>query len=409
MEDRIGLFRAASVTAQSELAINGVTYLPRKSVWITIFFTFFLLALSILALVLLGYSKTIELQGILLSESHSKKVVAPLSGIVTKTFTDSGAIVSRDTPILEITPVITDIDKAQIKRRIKEIESITQAKKREVKLLESESLAIGMKIKIEEEILKLANSENLRLTSNAREDRSSLQNEFTKIKSIVEKNLVQGSELDSIQKSINDLNREEKRLEYEVKRSRLNHSDKVLEWNRLIETSKHQIANRKDEIMLLNSEALELQDTSSSIAYSSIPGKIGNLHIQGGSYVSTGDTIFEVLPQGTGKNIMLFASTTEVGFIKIGQNVRLKIPHVDLERNFELLGIIESIEFAPIVESRLLSFIPVPNSDSVYIVNIKLSSDDIGMRNEFNLFPEGTLINGSIGIKKERFVDIIRK
>ncbi|MBR3623392.1 MAG: HlyD family type I secretion periplasmic adaptor subunit, partial [Selenomonadaceae bacterium] len=118
-----------------------------------------------------------------------------------------------------------------------------------------------------------------------------------------------------------------------------------------------------------------------------------NIHTVGG-VVSEGQTILQIVPDGTVLEVEAFADNKDIGFIKVGQEAEVKVETFNFQKFGMLNGKVSDISANDIDDQRDME------KDKKYRVIIEINEEDYNMD-----LQSGMNVTAEIKIKKKRIID----
>lgn len=374
------LFRPEYFEAQKTLS-NGnilIKSSPNQNIYLVL--SMLVLLLIITFVTFAEYTRRETLIGVVSPLGGMVKVKANDSGYIDRLLIKEGDKVEALTPLYEIKTERFDGSGVGIKERIivsidKQYQLLMDMKQNETDRaeLERNSLVkeitrINNEIRILKNLLRLSNQE-LELTSKIKNqhkvllDRNFLSEiEYQKIQlDLISKQ----SELETNNLNLQKLLREEQNLITKINNIDIN-----------LEITLKNIDSQLEEMARHKFESLYQSDSQ---VRSPIKGIVTSILAKEGHSVSNGQPLLIIIPESTNTFVELYASSRNIGFMKIGQRVRLRFDAFPYEKFGTQLGMIDSISKSAVAPEMIDNHRLIKNNiiEGLYQVRVKLAKPTI--------------------------------
>lgn len=374
------LYRAEYFEAQKNT--NNGTILIQSSLNQNIYLSFSILVLiAIIAFVIFAeYTRRETLVGVVSPIGGMVKVKSNDSGYIDNLFVKEGDKVNRLTPLYEIKTerfdgfgvgvkkrILASIEKQHqllIERKLQESNKAAfenDALTRELNRLETEVGILNNVLKLSHQELKLA------------------KNLINQQKTLLDKNFV--SELDY----------QKQQLDFLSKQS--NAENQNLNLQRLLREKQNLITNRQNldinlaitlkdldsRIETTIQNKVEFLSQSDSQVRSPTKGIVTSILAEEGHSVSNGQALLIIAPESNNTFVELYASSRNIGFLKVGQKVRLRFDAFPYEKFGTQNGIINSISKSAVPPEMIDNqrLIKKDVIEGLYQIRVKLSKPTI--------------------------------
>lgn len=226
-------------------------------------------------------------------------------------------------------------------------------------------------------------------------------------KPLVEERIISRVELLQLQRSMNDTESELKKIKGAVPtlKSSINEIIKSIE-----ETKENYKLTSKDELIITYNKLKQIEEDinffsqkiADTVIVSPSAGIINKIHIKTrGEAISPGNVIAEIIPESKFLLAQIKVSPSDIGFLYVGQKVRLKLRPYD----FSLYGSVDS-EISYISADTLID--EKDQKTEVYIVNIKSNTKFLGENGNLEIKP-GMTVDADIITGKKTILSYILK
>ncbi|MEA1914461.1 MAG: HlyD family type I secretion periplasmic adaptor subunit [Campylobacterota bacterium] len=400
-----------------------------KILWIIAFTVIFLLVWA-------GMSKIddiVKTQGKIITTKNVQTISSLNGGVLKELFVKEGDNVTKDQKILKISDMDfkTEFDKNRLTRltllakmqrleaqanntKIKNNDEVMQSNpelmQHEIELLSSNNKKLKTSINILQEQLKQRKNDlndaykGLKI---AKKNHALIIQEMKIKKPLVEERIISKVDLLQLQRKLNDVNSELKTLRTSI------HSFKssMQEINNSIEETRDTFRlTAQDELVTIYNEVQRTkqdidyleQKMSDTVILSPSDGIINTINIKTkGEAISPGAVIAQIIPDSKYLLAQVKISPAEIGFLYIGQKVRLKLRAFD----FSLYGAIESKISYISADTHIDDKDP---KKEVYIVHIQSEQQYVG-ENKNLLVKPGMTVDADIITGKKSILDYILK
>ena len=370
-----------------------IAYYPQS--WSII--TTFILAMVIVAAIFIAigtYARKEEVQGLLKSSLSESRVFANRSGTLQQLLVNDGDLVTKDQPLLVIsTPKNLDSGelyqhraRALVEEEITLVRtrlSATETNYQHHKLgVQSQLKGIKSQIKHVEEQLQL---ELRALTL--------LKQEYEASRVLLEKNVISKIALDKIDYSL--LEKESDISQIRERIANLKTQIITLE-NRLVRLDSDEVKELSTNKITLSRLEQDLTDIQAEGGYTlkaPVSGFVTATQVTEGNFVDSSYPLLIIVPEGSTLHAEIYIPSRAIGFITLGQPVKLLYDAFPYERFGPGYGHIESISNTILSPQEVSSVITV--TEPVFKVKVKLEQQTI------NAFGKEMPLRSGISLKAE--------
>ncbi|WP_318460211.1 HlyD family secretion protein [Photobacterium leiognathi] len=373
------------------------------------------LVLSILVLIAVvifisfaEYTRRETLIGIVSPLGGMVKVQANDSGFVEQLFVKEGERVESMTPLYEIKTERFDDTGVGVKKRIlasidNQYRLLFERKKQEIQKTDFEREALNDDInKLDDEVsilrnvLKLSNSD-LELTRTLFSKQKKLfDNKFVSEVEYQKKQLElfsKESQVEVHKLNLQKLKREKEKLIFTLKRNDIELSLKLKDIDKQLE--------------VITQNKVEFIYQSDSQVLSPIKGTIASILAVEGHSVSNGQTLLVITPDSEKAFVELYAPSRSIGFMKVGQNVRLRFDAFPYEKFGVQKGVITSISKSAIAADMISNHGLVNNNEvgGLYQIRVELLKPTITVYGREERFVSGMTVIADVELDTRKIYE----
>jgi len=363
--------------------------------WVlTLFVTSIAVAVVIFAS-LGSYARKETVRGFLSPDNGIVKVHAPRNGVVGRLHVGEAQIVKKGAPLVTLLGeritgdgiavdssmlrvVKEQIDEIQHRRNF-EIQNRDAQRKRlkaELAGLEAEQVAIAGQIQVQREMV------------------THLELNFDRIRSIAVQGYISNQDVITQEDKLLTNKQVLANLLQKMSASSANTAQTVLALQRLpLETAEQlsELASAEAELEL---KTIDLQSQRSITIEASVAGKVTALTAAVGSSVNTQLPLLTILPEGGTLEARLFVPTRAIGFVKIGQKVRLLYDAFDYRHFGSQRGTVTNISSSVFSPSEIQSNIRI--TEPAYRVTVQLRKQIVEAYGQTLPLQTGMLLRANI-------------
>ncbi|WP_045422389.1 HlyD family secretion protein [Vibrio jasicida] len=366
---------------------------------------------AIIVFITLGeYTRRETLIGLVSPLGGMVKVQANDTGYIEKLFIKEGDKVQALTPLYEIKTERFDDSGIGIKKRV--LESIDNQYKIILERMQQEKQKVDFERQALIEDIDRLNSEIM--TSQNVVDLSKRELSLTKKLTDKQKSLLKGkylSELD-YQKQQLDLIAKQSQVEtYTLNLQRLEREKQNVVKNLSNLTLNLNIALKDldKQLEAMKQSKMEFLYNGDSQVRSPINGVIASVLAEEGHSVTVGQPLLIIVPESEKAFVELYSPSRSIGFIKVGQNVRLRFDAFPYEKFGVQTGIVTSVSKSAVAPDmidnrRLINNIGV---EGLYKVKVKLSKPTITVYGREENLVSGMTVVGDIELDTRKIYEWI--
>ncbi len=365
------LFREEALRKHHRRLLGDVTLTQPLPLTITTGFLTVVVLVLIVFLTFAQYSRKEQVTGYISPQHGVVRLHAPKGGVVVRLHADEGDLVSAGSPLVTIDAeritgsgisvieeMLVSIDNQL--REVTHLRDITlaQAVQRETRLQEQLD-----GLRAEKSALKIRKEMQAGLVSIRKKN-------FTRVRDLVVDGYVSSqdvvsteSELLSAEQLHAALVQQVASIESEANQLKLAIEHLPLE----TEEKLSNLATRRSDLEL---RELDLEDQDSVTILAPVSGTVSALQAILGASVGAQQTLLSLLPEGSSLEAHLFVPTRAIGFIEVGQEVRLLYDAFDYRRYGVQLGTVKEVSSAILTPSETLE--RIQRNEPTYMIRVDL-------------------------------------
>ncbi len=365
------LFREEALRKHHRRLLGDVTLTQPLPLTITTGFLTVVVLVLIVFLTFAQYSRKEQVTGYISPQHGVVRLHAPKGGVVVRLHADEGDLVSAGSPLVTIDAeritgsgisvieeMLVSIDNQL--REVTHLRDITlaQAVQRETRLQEQLD-----GLRAEKSALKIRKEMQAGLVSIRKKN-------FTRVRDLVVDGYVSSqdvvsteSELLSAEQLHAALVQQVASIESEANQLKLAIEHLPLE----TEEKLSNLATRRSDLEL---RELDLEDQDSVTILAPVSGTVSALQAILGASVGAQQTLLSLLPEGSSLEAHLFVPTRAIGFIEVGQEVRLLYDAFDYRRYGVQLGTVKEVSSAVLTPSETLE--RIQRNEPTYMIRVDL-------------------------------------
>lgn len=404
------MFRKEVMTPSAR-GVYGSIYLTRSlSTWLLVTIAVILVTCFLGYLLLGSYTKRATAVGYITPADGVVRIFPPIAGVISEKFVEEGKTVLKD----EILFIISD-ERNQIYRgeRLKVGEAYAiSVKQRKENLLRAREIAkataaqnevsLKNKIRITNEELRQREAQ---INLQVRRVESAFQL-VQRYKTLLEARAVSAAELQERNNFYEALQAEllnMQRQKLEQNRALIGSEDELRQVPNMLERALFEIDKELD---LLAQETVELTVRNRYAITAPMDGVISSVTGQLGQSTN-GLPVASLLPAGSALKANLYLPSKAVGFIKIGQNVRIRYQAYPYQKFGQYEGVVDEISHNPIQIGEIPTALPILTQEGVYKVSVKLASQHITAYGKNIMLRPGMIIDADIEQDRRRLIEWI--
>ncbi|MGO4894696.1 HlyD family efflux transporter periplasmic adaptor subunit [Flavobacterium sp. W21_SRS_FM6] len=405
------MFRKEVLKKNANYEFGDVIVLPKSSIYLSCLFLFFVVCSALIFISLNTYEKKERVTGYVLPDKGVLKVFVPRDGFIKTLSVQAGQRVNKGDILALVQSQIGDTDGqlqsdvmlseflnqlGYLKRELSnKMETIT-IEERRLKLF---SKTLASEISILENQLKI----ELQKLNLARED-------FLTIEDIGDKDYFTKADINRSQqaKLAIDAGVEQIKLLLVQKNSDLDQNR--LELTQLKTISKENMLNYDRQHSLLSQQISQTKNNGLYTIKSPVNGTVSSLQVLAGNGIKAGMPLVSILPTNSSLIVKLAVSSRSIGFIQVGQEVRIRYDAFPYQRYGSYTGIVESITQNALTDSELAQTLGTSSSSSAdngmtYVVNVSLPSSGIAIKKRKISLQPGMSLSATIITEKQSLLE----
>lgn len=357
-----------------------------------------------IAFISLGsYARKETVQGFLSPDKGIVKIHAPRIGVVGQLHVREGQFVEEGDPLLTllgetVTGSGLNVDLEQLKviqLQLREVKIRMSLEKRrreanakrltaEVEGLASESSAVDEQVRMQYQLL------------------ASLQKNYDRISSVVENGFISVAEYMSREENL--INNKQVLANLLQKQTAIASRvvQKELALQRVPLESDERLSQLVSNQSSLKMQAIELSSKKSITITAPVAGKVAALQAISGSSVDNRLSLMSILPQGGRLEAHLFVPTSAVGFVEVGQEVRLLYGAFDYRRFGIHVGTVTEISSA--IFSPMDAHANIMVNEPTYRVTVQISEESVEAYGQQFPLQAGMLLTADIVLEKRSLI-----
>ncbi|WP_240432785.1 HlyD family secretion protein [Vibrio halioticoli] len=410
MQRNKGLYRAEYFKEKSTNNSGDILIVSSFNQNIFLFFSVLIL-IFIVSFVALGeYTKRDTLTGIVSPIGGMVKVKSNDFGYINKIFVKEGDKVNNLTPLYKIKTERFDSSGIGTKERIlasieKQHQLLVERKSQESHkaTLEHEAVTedierLDIEIGILKNVLELSKQE-LKLANNL----------LRKQKKLLDKNYL--SEVEYQKQQLDFLSKQSNVESHNLSLQRL-----VRERRNLITTRKNfdinlkiTLKNLDSQLEVITQNKVEFLSHGDSQVRSPTKGIVTSILIEKGHSVSEGQILLIIVPESNDTFVELYASSRNIGFMKVGQKVRLRFDAFPYEKFGTKIGVIDSISKSAVAPDMIDNQRLIKNHmvEGLYQIRVKLSKPTITVYGREEPLISGMMVTADVELDTRKIYEWI--
>ncbi len=393
------LFRKEVIRTQGERLLGEVTLSQPVSYYIYCFFLFSITFVALLFLAFNKYSRKQTVVGFLAPDNDVIRVYPPQTGILNQFLSDEGDHVYTHLPLFKLQIEQNSNGQSYVSDQV--MENLIKQEKLLTENKDRERLFIQNLLMRHEEVnthlqSEISQLENLR---NYHKELQDLEEEsYKRTQLLFAREAVSQSVLENARKAFLQSTIQLQNIDLSIVQKSSNLHESELDRENYIINSNRNIAaidNRISEIS--KQKVTTLADTISTI-HSPVNGRITSLFTEIGQRVSPNSPVLAITPENSVLEAQLYIPTRAIGFIQIGQAVKIKYDAFPYERFGLYDGTVSSISNSVLVQNELP--INLKLDEPAYKVIVTLEAQSITAYNENYSLKPGMLLSADVILDK---------
>ena len=394
-----GLFRKEAVKAHRQHLL-GEVILSQPMSFSVLALLLGVISTTAIAFISIGsYARKETVQGFLSPDKGIVRIHAPRIGVVGQLHAREGQLVNAGDPLLTllgetVTGSGLNVDQEQlsvIQAQLREIDIRISLEKRrreanekrlsaEVTSLVSESSAVDGQVRIQRQLL------------------ISLQKNYDRISGVVENGFISAAEYISREETLIHSKQALAILLQKQTAISSHVVQKQLELQRVPLESDERLSQLASDRSNLKIRDIELSSKKSITITAPVAGKVAALQAISGSSVDNRFPLLTILPQGSRLEAHLYVPTRAIGFVEVGQEVRLLYGAFDYRRFGAHAGTVSEISSA--ISSAVDAQANIRVNEPTYRVTVRINGESVEAYGQQFPLQAGMLLTADIVLEK---------
>jgi membrane fusion protein len=397
------LFRKEAVNARRQHLLGEVVLSQPLSFSVLAILLVVISATAIAFISIASYARKETVQGFLSPDKGIVRIHAPRSGVVGQLHAREGQLVNAGDPLLTllgetVTGSGLNVDQEQlsvIQAQLREIDLRISLQKRrreanakrltaEVAGLVSESSAVAEQVRVQRQLL------------------SSLQMNYDRISDVVENGFISTAEYLSKEESLIHGKQALANLLQKQTAIASRIVQKQLALQRVPMESDERLSQLASDRSNLEMREIELSSKKSITITAPVAGKVAALQAIPGSSVDNRLPLLTILPRGGRLEAQLFVPTRAIGFVEVGQEVRLLYGAFDYRRFGAHSGTITEISSA--IFSAADAQANIRLNEPTYRVTVRINRESVTAYGQQFPLQAGMLLTADIVLERQSLI-----
>lgn len=352
------------------------------------------------------YARTEKARGILVTTEPSAKVLPSRPGVITGLLVKEGQFVEKG-EILAVIDVDSrnDVGVAAAQTTLNTIDARLDLARDQIKIARNQATTdrASLQNTIESATRQMADVQNqLRIQRDIVQSNRAL---FEKVEEVAERGFI--TQVDYERRRQNMLNSQqvESRLEQqltslEAERSRARSDSTQASLN-----ASRQISDLNTSIEALSQSQAQFQGEKAYTITAPITGRVAALESASGRVARPDAVMMQIVPDKSILQAQIYAPTRAIGFVKVGQEVRLLYDAFPYQRFGSYKGTISDISRIAIDPRD--TTIPVPTEEPVYRLTVNLEKQTMDGYGETVVLQPGMVLTANLILERQSFLDWI--
>jgi membrane fusion protein len=399
-------FRDEVVAEQARAAMGAIVLVRPPSFALLTGATLALAAVAIAFLAVAEYSRKAPLAGSLVPESGAIRVVSPQPGLVRERFVREGEKVAAGETLVRVVDSRSTRDggavgTATVALASARIAEVRRQRDRTRAAAATEAGAIAARIAgLEAELAQLdAELESVE----AREAMS--RESLARSRELERRGFV--SRAQGQQKEEEALEQRSRR--HAVARARLAAGREIAGQRATLAESRSraqaQLAALDAQVAALEQEQVERRALADAVVTAPAAGTVAAVLVEPGQVVAGGAGLLTLLPEGSPLQAHLFAPSRAVGFIRPGQEVRLRYPAFPFQKFGSHRARVVSVSRSALAPSELGLALPDASREPHYRVKVALESQSVTAYGRDEPLQAGMLVEADVLLDRRRLLE----
>lgn len=350
------------------------------------------------------YPRTEGVAGVVMTSELSAKVFALRTGVAEQVFVSEGSVVRRGQPLAFIGVDMRDED-----RRGAAKESLT-ALSDQTDSVKAQMQAAHDALSSEREKLSASLETNSGEQATLREQSliqaaiiGSKEEELRRITPVAEKGFISQMDMDQRRQSLLAERQRAEQIKQQLVQLATRRNETAAQLRRLPMDELRQRAELQGELGSLFQQRSRARVDVGYTILSPVDGRVTALQASPGRSVDPRVPLLSVLPQRSTFHVQLYAPSKAVGFIRVGQQVRISYDAFPYKQFGTFAGTIASISRTAYAPGEI--DVPVKIEEPVYLVRVRLTNETVPAFNSPLPLQSGMTLQGTVILERRSFVD----
>jgi len=405
------MFRKEVLEKKANNEFGEVIVLPKSSIYVSILFLLFVVSCVMIFISLNTYEKKEKVSGYVLPDKGVVKIFVPRDGFIKDLKVLVGQKIKKG-DILALVQSQVNNTNGQLQSEVMLGEFLKQVEYLKQELTNKKNIN-----SIEERRLKLANlRNNSEISILERQLEIELQKlnvareEFLAIQDIGDKDYLTRAEINRSQQVKLSIEGTVEQIKLQLVRQNGALDENKLALNQLDTLSKEVFLSYEKQHSLLSQQISQAKSNGVYAIESPVDGTVSSLQVLAGNGIKAGMPLLSILPVNSSLIVKLAVSSRSIGFIQVGQEVRIKYDAFPYQRYGSYVGVVESVTQSGLTDSELMQTLGTSNSFTTangmtYLVNVSLLSSNIVTKNRNISLQPGMSLSATIITEKQTLLE----
>lgn len=350
------------------------------------------------------YPRTEAVPGVVMTSQPSAKVFAIRNGVAERVFVHDGSAVRRGQPLAFIGVDMRDEDTRGAAR-----DSLT-ALTGQTDSVKAQMQAAHDALSSEREKLSASLESNAGEQATLREQSviqaaiiRSKEEEIRRITPVAEKGFISQMEMDRRRQSLLAERQRAEQIKQQLVQLATRRNETVAQLRRLPMDELREKAQLQGELGSLFQQRSRARVDVGYTILSPVDGRVTALQASPGRSVDPRVPLLSVMPQRSVFQVQLYAPSKAVGFIRVGQQVRISYDAFPYKQFGTFAGTIASISRTAYAPGEI--DVPVKIEEPVYLIRVRLANETVPAFGRPLPLQSGMTLQGTVILERRSFVD----
>lgn len=350
------------------------------------------------------YPRTEAVPGVVMTSQPSAKVFAIRNGVAERVFVRDGSAVRRGQPLVFIGVDMRDEDTRGAAR-----DSLT-ALTGQTDSVKAQMQAAHDALSSEREKLSASLETNAGEQATLREQSviqaaiiRSKEEEIRRITPVAEKGFISQMEMDRRRQSLLAERQRAEQIKQQLVQLATRRNETVAQLRRLPMDELREKAQLQGELGSLFQQRSRARVDVGYTILAPVDGRVTALQASSGRSVDPRVPLLSVMPQRSVFQVQLYAPSKAVGFIRVGQQVRISYDAFPYKQFGTFAGTIASISRTAYAPGEI--DVPVKIEEPVYLIRVRLANETVPAFGKPLPLQSGMTLQGTVILERRSFVD----